>query len=407
MNVQHSRTPSLQRSIASRSDLADIYEKVCAQERVTDEEALRLFSSRDLNVLGAIANEVRERKNGNRAYYILNRHLNYSNICILDCQFCAFARRKRDAEAYQFSIDEMVDKVGKALARGITEVHIVGGLHPSLKFEFYTDMLRQLKALDPKLHLKAFTAIEIYHLAWLSKKTMPQVLEALREAGLDSLPGGGAEIFDPKVRDQICHAKETADEWLAVHRTWHKMGGRSTCTMLYGHVETPAHRVDHMRRLRELQDETKGFTAFIPLPFHPENTQLAHLQRSSGFDALRTLAIARIYLDNFDHIKAYWIVHGLKLAQVSLSYGVDDLDGTVMEEKIYHLAGAKTPEEQTRETLERAIREAGRIPVQRDSLYNAIRIGETEKWGDGEKAVKETGSKMGSASLLQKNLATA
>jgi aminodeoxyfutalosine synthase len=233
---------------------------------------------------------------------------------------------------------------------------------------------------------------------------MPQVLEALREAGLDSLPGGGAEIFDSKVRDQICHAKETADEWLAVHRAWHKMGGRSTCTMLYGHVEMPAHRVDHMRRLRELQDETKGFTAFVPLPFHPENTQLAGLQRSTGFDALRTLAIARIYLDNFDHIKAYWIVHGLKLSQVSLSYGVDDLDGTVMEEKIYHMAGAKTPEEQTRETLERAIHEAGRIPVQRDSLYRPLRVGEAATPGAAE--ISEDGSGGGTSPLLEKNLAT-
>ncbi len=394
-------------ALVQRSELADLFEKVYAGNRITDDDALRLFASRDLNAVGAIANLVRERKNGSFAYYILNRHLNYSNICILDCQFCAFAKRKRDADAYEYTIDQMVDKVGKALAMGITEVHIVGGLHPSLKFDFYTDLLRQLKKLDPKLHLKAFTAIEIYHLAWLSKKTMPQVLEALREAGLDSLPGGGAEIFDARVRDQICHAKETADEWLEVHRTWHKMGGRSTCTMLYGHVETPAHRVDHMRRLRELQDETRGFTAFIPLPFHPENTRLAHLKRSTGFDSLRTLAIARIYLDNFDHIKAYWIVHGLKLAQVSLSYGVDDLDGTVLEEKIYHMAGAKTPEEQTRETLERTIREAGRVPVQRDSLYHPIRVAETENERMANPA--ETGpstAEPGEAPLLERNLAT-
>jgi aminodeoxyfutalosine synthase len=247
----------------------------------------------------------------------------------------------------------------------------------------------------------------MYHLAWLSKKTMPQVLEALREAGLDSLPGGGAEIFDARVRDQICHAKETADEWLAVHRTWHKMGGRSTCTMLYGHVETHAHRVDHMRRLRELQDETGGFTAFVPLPFHPENTQLAHLPRATGFDSLRTLAIARIYLDNFDHIKAYWIVHGLKLAQVSLAFGVDDIDGTVLEEKIYHMAGAKTPEEQTREILERIIREAGRIPVQRDSLYRPIRIGEPSDVGRVPARGGEDAANPGQSPLLEKNLATA
>ncbi len=266
----------------------------------------------------------------------------------------------------------MVEKAQEALKLGITEIHIVGGLHPSWKWDAYIEMLRSLKALDPNLHLKAFTAIEILHLSWVGKRSVPETLTALREAGLGSLTGGGAEIFDPEVREIICHAKESAEEWQDVHRTWHKLGGRSTSTMLIGHVEKDTHRVDHLRQLRALQDETGGFTAFVPLAFHPENNKLSHLTGPSGYDMLRTLAIARIYLDNFDHIKAYWILMGMKLAQVSLSFGVDDIDGTVMEEKIYHMAGAQTPQQMAREELERAIREAGRDPVQRDSLYRPV-----------------------------------
>jgi aminodeoxyfutalosine synthase len=358
--------------LLAQSALRDIYAMVEAGQRISDDDCLRLFRSRDLATIAAMANLVRERKNGNVAYYILNRHINYSNLCILDCDFCAFYRRRRDAGAYEYNLPEMIAKAKEALQLGVTEIHIVGGLHPSFKWEYYTEMLRELQALDPHLHLKAFTAIEILHLSWVGKRSVPETLAALREAGLGSLTGGGAEIFAPEVRQVICHAKETAEEWLDVHRTWHKMGGRSTCTMLIGHVENEQHRVDHLRRLRELQDETGGFTAFVPLAFHPENTKLARLTGPSGYDLLRTLAIARIYLDNFDHIKAYWILMGMKLAQVSLSYGVDDLDGTVIEEKIYHMAGAKTPQQVAREELVRAIRETGREPVQRDSLYRPI-----------------------------------
>ena len=355
-----------------RSELRDIYENVEAGRRIDDADCLRLFASHDLAVIGALANLVRARKTGNVAYYILNRHINYSNLCILDCEFCAFYRRRRDAGAYELTIPEMVAKARAALTFGITELHIVGGLHPSFKWDYYLEMLRVLKKLDPRLHLKAFTAIEIKHLAWVAKRSIPATLEALREAGLGSLTGGGAEIFDPEVRKVICHAKETADEWLDIHRTWHKMGGRSTCTMLIGHVETPAQRVDHLRQLRALQDETGGFTAFVTLAFHPENTKLAHLSGPSGYDLLKTLAIARIYLDNLDHIKAYWVLMGMKLAQVALSYGVDDLDGTIIEEKIYHMAGAQTPQQMAQTELVRAIREAGREPVQRDSLYQPV-----------------------------------
>ncbi len=366
--------------LIERSELRDIYEKVDAGQRIDEADCLRLFRSNDLATIGAMANMVRERKVGNAAYYILNRHINYSNICILDCDFCAFYRRRRDAGAYEYNLPQMIEKAQEALKLGITEIHIVGGLHPSFKWEYYIDMLRELKKLDPRLHLKAFTAIEILHLSWVGKRSVPETLKALREAGLGSMTGGGAEIFDPEVRNVICHAKESAEEWLDVHRTWHKMGGRSTCTMLIGHVEKDHHRVDHLQKLRALQDETKGFTAFVTLAFHPDNTKIV-ANGPSGFDMLRTLAISRIYLDNIDHIKAYWILMGMKLAQVSLSYGVDDLDGTVIEEKIYHMAGAKTPQLMAQEELVRAIREAGRTPVQRDSLYNPVNLDST---GEGE-----------------------
>jgi len=358
--------------LIERSELRDIGAKVLGGERLTEADCLRLFRSNDLAAMAYLANHVREIKNGNRAYYILNRHINYSNICILDCDFCAFYRRRREAGAYEYNLPQMIEKAQEALKLGITEIHIVGGLHPSFKWEYYIEMLRELKKLDPQLHLKAFTGIEIMHLSWVGKRSIPATLAALREAGLGSLTGGGAEIFDPAVRKVICHAKESAEEWLDVHRTWHQMGGRSTCTMLIGHVETVEHRVDHLRRLRELQDETRGFTAFVPLAFHPENTKLTHVAGPSGFDLLKTLAIARLYLDNVDHLKAYWILMGMKLAQVALSYGVDDLDGTVIEEKIYHMAGARTPQEMARDELVRAIREAGREPVQRDSLYEPV-----------------------------------
>lgn len=252
---------------------------------------------------------------------------------------------------------------------------MVGGLHPTLKSDWYLELLRTMRALDPNLHLKCFTAVEIRHLAErVFKRTIRETLETLREAGLGSLTGGGAEIFDPVVRDQICRGKETAEEWADVHRTWHQMGGRSTCTMLYGHIETHAHRVDHLRRLRELQDETHGFTGFVPFAFEPEGARpaLRHIRHATGFEELRNLAVSRIYLDNFDHVTAYWVSLGLPLAQIALNYGVDDLHGTIMEEKIFHMAGAKTPQEQTVGALERAIREAGREPRQRDTYYRRI-----------------------------------
>lgn len=353
--------------------LRPIWEKVGEGQRISDADAIVLYRSHDLNALGSMANMVRERKNGNVATYILNRYINYSNVCILSCQFCAFGAKKRDAHAFEMAIAEVVAAAEKALEQGITEIHMVGGLHPTLPAGWYLELLNALRALDRRLHVKAFTAIEIRHLARrVFKKPLRDTLDILRDAGLGSLTGGGAEIFDDEVRARICRGKERGEEWLQVHRLWHEMGERSTATMLYGHVETVAQRVDHLRRLRELQDATGGFTGFIPFAFVPETTELAHLKPATAFDELRNLAVSRAYLDNFDHITAYWVSLGLPLAQVSLSYGVDDLHGTIMEEKIFHMAGATTPQQQTVGALERAIREAGREPAQRDSVYRRI-----------------------------------
>ena len=383
-----------------RSELRDIYDRVAAGERITEADALRLFNSRDLNVLGAMADLACQKKTGNRASYIINRYINYSNYCILSCQFCSFSRKKRDADGFELAIPQMVEKAREALKLGITELHIVGGLHPSLPFTYYTGMLQALKALDPRLQLKCFTAIEILHLAWLAKKSVEQTLLELKSAGLDALTGGGAEIFQKDVRSAIARGKESAAEYLDVHRTWHRLGGRSTCTMLFGHVETVADRVDHLRQLRELQDETRGFTAFIPLAYQPDNNDIPVTTPPTGFDSLRTIAISRIYLDNFDHITAYWVGLGLKLAQVALSYGADDLHGTIIEEHIFHMAGATSPQLQTEADMVKAIREAGRTPVQRNTFYEPIRILDDE----ATPAATENSAR---SSVLEDNLATA
>ncbi|MEI6074682.1 MAG: aminofutalosine synthase MqnE [Verrucomicrobiota bacterium] len=375
-----------------RSELRDLYEKVVAGERISDADALRLFESKDLNALGAIADFVNQRKNSRRASYIINRYINYSNYCILSCQFCSFARKKRDADGFELTVPQIVEKAREALKLGITELHIVGGLHPSLPFSYYLEMLRALKALDTepqpalasspenaprpastKLHLKCFTAIEILHLAWLAKKTLVETLTELKAAGLDSLTGGGAEIFRKEVRSKIAKGKESAEEYLEVHRQWHRLGGRSTCTMLYGHVETLADRVDHLRQLRELQDETHGFTALIPLAYQPEDNEIPIKHPPTGFDSLRTLAVSRIYLDNFPHLTAYWVGLGMKLAQVALNYGADDIHGTIIEEHIFHMAGATSPQLQTEADMVKAIREAGRTPVQRNTFYEPLK----------------------------------
>lgn len=382
------------------SELRDLYAKVAAGERISEADALRLFESKDLNAVGAIADLARRRKVGERASYILNRYINYSNYCILSCQFCAFARKKRDADGFQLSVPEMVEKAREALRMGITELHIVGGLHPSLPFSYYTEMLQALRALDPRLQLKCFTAIEILHLAWLSRQSVAETLKALKAAGLDSLTGGGAEIFQPTVRASIARGKESAEEYLDVHRTWHRMGGRSTCTMLYGHVESLADRVDHLRRLRELQDETHGFVGFVPLPYMAEHNAIPVRHAPTGFDTLRTMAVSRIFLDNFDHLTAYWVGLGMKLAQVALSYGADDVHGTIVEEHIFHMAGATSPQAQTEAEMVKAIREAGRTPVQRNTFYEPIKVWEP---GSAEASTEPAGQE---SEVLARNLAT-
>jgi len=442
-----------------RSELRDLYDKVAAGERISETDALRLFESKDLNALGAIADLARQKKVGNRASYIINRYINYSNYCILSCQFCSFARKKRDADGFELTIPQMVEKAREALKLGITELHIVGGLHPSLPFSYYVDMLKALSALNvvcssgresaqtesgqpsisntqpesqsrrtsaaTRLQLKCFTAIEILHLAWLAKKTVEQTLRELKDAGLQSLTGGGAEIFRKEVRSAIAKGKESAEEYLDVHRTWHRLGGRSTCTMLFGHVESLADRVDHLRQLRALQDEAHangfgvpvsagseppkggtpngqgGFVGFVPLPYQPESNDIPVQTPPTGFDALRTIAVSRIYLDNFDHITAYWVGLGLKLAQVALSYGADDLHGTIIEEHIFHMAGATSPQLQTEADMIKAIREAGRTPVQRNTFYEPIKV------LPDARAVEEAEPPSGKSKVLEDNLATA
>ena len=383
-----------------RSELRDIYDKVVEGQRLSDVDALRLFESKDLNAIGAIADFARQRRVGERASYIVNRYINYSNYCILSCQFCAFARKKRDADGFQHTAEEIVEKARESLKLGITELHIVGGLHPSLPFSYYLEMLASLKALDQRLQLKCFTAIEILHLAWLGKRSVAETLAELKAAGLDSLTGGGAEIFRKEVRSQIAKGKESAEEYLEVHRTWHRMGGRSTCTMLYGHVESLADRVDHLRQLRALQDQTHGFVGFVPLAYHPENNRIPVRNRPTGFDSLRTIAVSRIYLDNFDHITAYWVGLGMKLAQVALSYGADDLHGTIIEEHIFHMAGANSPQLQTQTEMLKAIREAGRVPVQRNTFYEPIRTLERSSDTPATEMARRS-------PLLEANLATA
>ncbi|HVU08359.1 MAG TPA: aminofutalosine synthase MqnE [Verrucomicrobiae bacterium] len=383
-----------------QSELRNIYAKVAEGERISEADALQLFESKDLNAVGAIADLARQKKVGNRASYIVNRYVNYSNYCILSCQFCSFSKKKRDADGFQFSVEEIVEKARETLKLGVTELHIVGGLHPSLPFSYYTDMLRELKKLDSRLQLKCFTAIEILHLAWLAKKSVEQTLIELKDAGLESLTGGGAEIFRKEVRSAIAKGKESAEEYLDVHRTWHKLGQRSTCTMLYGHVESLADRVDHLRQLRALQDETHGFVGFVPLAYQPQDNDIPVEHPPTGFDSLRTIAVSRIYLDNFPHITAYWIGLGMKLAQVALNYGADDIHGTIIEEHIFHMAGATSPQLQTETDMIKAIREVGRTPVQRNTFYEPIKILENP-------AAAEAKENSARSKVLEENLATA
>jgi aminodeoxyfutalosine synthase len=352
----------------------DLREKVLAGGRLSAAEAEGLYRPEvDLHALGRLADEIRRRRHGNRVYYNLNAHLNPTNVCEYRCPLCAYSCDPDDRRAHVAGLDEILARGQEAADSGCTELHIVGGLHPQQPWTWYRDIVRVVHESFPRLHLKAWTAVEIDWFARRAGLSIQAVLEALVAVGLGSLPGGGAEIFHPQVRQQISPRKADADTWLAVHRTAHGLGLRSTATMLFGHVETPAQRVDHLLRLRALQDETGGFQAFIPLAFHPENTRLAHLERPSGLDALRTVAVARLVLDNFPHVKAYWISLGVGTAQVALAYGADDLDGTVRHERIHHDAGAQSPEILSVEELETLIREAGCEPRERDSLYRLVR----------------------------------
>jgi aminodeoxyfutalosine synthase len=352
--------------------LEPIARKVFAGERLTAEDGLALYQSHDLLGIGWLANYVREKRHGNVCYYNVNRHINPTNVCVAHCRLCAFGRSPDAAGSYTFALEEIWDRAAQGVAEGATEFHIVGGLHPDLPYEYYLDLIRGLKQRFPQVHLKAFTMVEVGYYSRISKLSIRDTLLAMKDAGVDSLPGGGAEIFNPRVRKVICDHKVSGQRWLEIARTAHEIGLPSNATMLYGHIETPEERVEHILLLRGLQDRTHGFVAFIPLAFHPENTALAHLPKPTGIDDLKTIAVSRLLLDNFDHIKAYWIMLTPRIAQVALRFGADDLDGTVIEEKIYHDAGATTPQQLARADLERLIRAAGRVPVERDTLYRPV-----------------------------------
>ncbi|MGC1684232.1 MAG: aminofutalosine synthase MqnE [Candidatus Acidiferrales bacterium] len=352
--------------------LRPIADKVLAGERLDAEEGLRLFESNDLLAVGWLANHVREKRHGDICYYNVNRHINPTNVCGAHCKLCAFGRDANSPGAYTFTLEEIWARAAEGVAEGATEFHIVGGLHPDLPFSYYLDLIRGIKQRHPQVHLKAFTMVEVGFYSRISKLSIRDTLLAMKEAGVDSLPGGGAEIFAPRVRKIICDHKVSGQMWLKIARAAHQVGLRSNATMLYGHIETHEERVSHLLDLRELQDETHGFVTFIPLQFHPDNTGLSHVPKTTAFDDLKTIAVSRLLLDNFDHIKAYWIMLTPRVAQVALRFGANDIDGTVVEEKIYHDAGANTPQGLTHGDLERLIRAAGRVPVERDTLYRRV-----------------------------------
>ena len=360
-----------------RDGLGDLRDKVLANARLTEADALRLFEASDLAALGALANHVREQRHGDLTFYNRNAHLNFTNVCVATCKFCSFARPddRSASEGWTMPLDEAVEKVLAKRPLGITEVHSTNGLHPDLPWEYYLELPRRIRAAWPELTLKFYSAVEIHFFAEKFGKTYEQVLGELKAAGVDTLPGGGAEIFAPRVRRKICDDKATAEQWLEVHRVAHRLGMRTNATMLYGTIERLEERVDHMARLRALQDETGGFQVFIPLAFHPEHNMIGKaFPKPTGYDGLRTYAVSRLFLDNFDHLKAYWVMIGERLAQTALAFGVDDLDGTVLEERIYHMAGAETPQALSEPQLHRLIRSAGRTPAERDSVYRVLRV---------------------------------
>src|SRR4051794_20108367 len=355
--------------------LSDVVGKLDGGERLSFDDGVSLFACPDLLALGWLANREREKRHAGRTYYNFNVRLEATNVCVASCLFCSFARlRPGDPGSYTMSLEQAWDKLRQRAGQPLTEVHVVNGLHPDLPFEYYTDLLRGFKRIRPGIHLKCFTAVEIAFFADLYKMSDEQVLRELIDAGLDSLPGGGAEIFAERVRKKICHDKCGSDRYLEIHRLAHGLGMRSNVTMLYGHIETDEERVDHMLRARALQDETGGFQAFIPLAFHPDNNQMRKLPAPTAAETLRVHAVARLMLDNVAHIKAFWIATGVDVAQTALWFGADDLDGTVQEERIYHMAGSRTPESLTTRQIARLIRASGRDPYERDTLYNIVAV---------------------------------
>lgn len=361
---------------ARKADLGDIAEKVLGAERLSIEDGRRLYASDDLHTVGALANHVRERLNGDVAYFNVNQHINYTNYCNKFCKFCSFDKLPGQEGAYLMTPEEAAQKITEQLDEPVTEVHMVAGTWPQLSVDYYLDLLRSVKRARPSIHIKAFTMVELDQIRRVAKKSLAETIELLKEAGLDSCPGGGAEVFAERIRQEGYANKMSGDEWLEAARTVHAAGLRSNCTMLHGHIETEEEKLDHLDRLRRLQDETGGFQAYIPLSFHPDNNEWSHLPGPTALDELREIAVSRLMLDNIQHIKAYWILMDVPVAQLCLSYGADDVDGTVVEEKIYHDAGATTPQQVQRADLVEWIREAGRVPVERDTLYNALWSGE-------------------------------
>jgi aminodeoxyfutalosine synthase len=364
-----SQTHAFQTDDARLNPVAD---RVLARERLSEADALALYRTRDILAVGWLANHVRERLHGNIAYFNVNRHINPTNVCVAACRLCAFGRKKDAPGAYTMALEEAWNAAATGYTEAITEFHIVGGLHPDLPFEYFMDLVRGLKERFPQVHVKAFTMVEVAFFAKRAKLTIRETLEKMKEAGVDSLPGGGAEIFIDRVRSIICDHKIDGQQWLDTAKIAHEVGLKSNATMLYGHIENDEDRVDHLLKLRALQDETHGLQTFIPLAFHPANTPLQHLSTTTGFDDIRNIAVSRLVLDNVPHIKAYWQMMTPKIAQIALRFGADDIDGTVVEEKIYHDAGATTPQGMTRKDLIRLITAAGREPFERDTMYRPV-----------------------------------
>ncbi len=355
------------------SALINIREKVLHDKRLTKEDGITLINCNNILFLGNLARNIKNKKTTDYVYFNVNRHINLTNICISRCKFCAFSCNKDDSDAYTMTVDEAV-KTALESPKNMTELHIVSGLHPDKPFDYYVSVVKALKKELPNIHIKAFTAVEIDYFSKISSLSTKEVIQILKDAGVSSLPGGGAEIFNTEVRGKVCPRKATTKEWLDVVRTAHKLGLKSNATMLYGHIETLEDRIDHLIKVRELQDETGGFQTFIPLPFHSDNTELSYIKKPTAVENLKMIAISRLMLDNFDHIKAYWIMIGPKVAQLSLDFGADDIDGTITEEKITHAAGAQTDKFIEKNELIKMIKEMGRVPVERDTLYNVVRL---------------------------------